>query len=100
MAMATSVAPISERETLFVAPIRKAFGLPNNPLIQVMFTVFTLLDLRGARRTVLFAIAVVFDWTGAILAFFVLRRMAVPAGGERPTTTAAMQTAPAAASAE
>ncbi len=47
-----------------------------------------------------FAIAVVFDWTGAILAFFVLRRMAVPAGGERPTATAAMQTAPAAASAE
>jgi len=32
-----------------------------------------------------FAIAVVFDWSAAILAFFVLRRMAVPAGGERPS---------------
>ena len=32
-----------------------------------------------------FAIAVVFDWTGAILAFFVLRRVAIPAGGERPS---------------
>ncbi len=32
-----------------------------------------------------FAVAVVFDWTAAILAFFVLRRLAVPAGGERPT---------------
>jgi OFA family oxalate/formate antiporter-like MFS transporter len=30
-----------------------------------------------------FAIAVVFDLTAAILAFFVLRRMAVPTGGER-----------------
>ncbi len=31
-----------------------------------------------------FAIAVVFDWTAAILAFFVLRRLAIPAGGTRP----------------
>ena len=32
-----------------------------------------------------FAIAVIFDWIAAILAFFVLRRMPVPAGGERPS---------------
>ena len=32
-----------------------------------------------------FAIAVVFDFIAAILAFFVLRKMAVPAGGERPS---------------
>jgi OFA family oxalate/formate antiporter-like MFS transporter len=43
-----------------------------------------------------FAIAVIFDWTGAILAFFVLRRMAVPTGGTRPSV-AAMQPAPAGA---
>jgi hypothetical protein len=36
-----------------------------------------------------FGIAVVFDWTAAILAFFVLRRMAVPAGGERPSVATA-----------
>jgi len=41
-----------------------------------------------------FAVAVVFDWTAAILAFFVLRRMPVPAGGERPSV-AALRTAPA-----
>jgi OFA family oxalate/formate antiporter-like MFS transporter len=43
-----------------------------------------------------FAIAVIFDWTGAILAFFVLRRMAVPTGGTRPTV-ASVQPAPASA---
>lgn len=32
-----------------------------------------------------FAIAVVFDFIAAILAYFVLRQMAVPAGGERPS---------------
>jgi OFA family oxalate/formate antiporter-like MFS transporter len=35
--------------------------------------------------TGVFAIAVIFDWIAAILAFFVLRRMPVPAGGERPS---------------
>jgi len=45
-----------------------------------------------------FAIAVVFDWTAAILAFFVLRRMAVPAGGERlSAATMPMAAAPAGA---
>jgi hypothetical protein len=46
-----------------------------------------------------FGIAVVFDWTAAILAFFVLRRMAVPQGGERPSVAAAplAQRAPASA---
>jgi MFS family permease len=43
-----------------------------------------------------FAVAVVFDWTAAILAFFVLRRMAVPAGGERPSVeTIPARTVPA-----
>lgn len=46
-----------------------------------------------------FAIAVIFDWTGAILAFFVLRRMAIPAGGERPSVATVPQTAPASAGA-
>jgi MFS transporter, OFA family, oxalate/formate antiporter len=32
-----------------------------------------------------FTVAVVFDWIAALLAFFVLRRMAIPAGGERPS---------------
>ena len=35
--------------------------------------------------TGVFAIAVIFDWIAAILAFFVLRRMPVPTGGERPS---------------
>ena len=46
-----------------------------------------------------FAIAVVFDWIAAILAFFVLRRMAVPAGGERPSV-AQMAPSPAATPAD
>ncbi len=43
-----------------------------------------------------FGIAVVFDITAAVLAFFVLRRMKVPTGGERPSV-ARMATAPAGA---
>lgn len=45
-----------------------------------------------------FAIAVVFDVIAAILAFFVLRRIAVPAGGERPSV--ADRAAPAASPAD
>lgn len=41
-----------------------------------------------------FAIAVIFDWTAAILAFFALRRMAVPAGGTRPSVAAEVALAP------
>lgn len=45
-----------------------------------------------------FTIAVVFDFVAAILAFFVLRRMAVPTGGERPSV--ARMAAPAATPAD
>jgi len=40
-----------------------------------------------------FGIAVLFDWTAAVLAFFVLRRMSVPAGGTHPSV-AVLQPAP------
>ena len=42
-----------------------------------------------------FTIAVVFDFVAAFLAFFVLRRMAVPTGGERPSVADLPVTAPA-----
>ncbi len=44
-----------------------------------------------------FTVAVVFDICAATLAFFVLRRMRVPAGGERPTVGVAAARAPASA---
>jgi OFA family oxalate/formate antiporter-like MFS transporter len=47
-----------------------------------------------------FGIAVVFDWTAAILAFFVLRRMAIPEGGERPSVSTAPLAGRAPASAD
>ena len=42
-----------------------------------------------------FAVAVIFDWTAAIVAFFILRRMKIPSGGERPTVSQVLASAPA-----
>ncbi len=41
-----------------------------------------------------FAIAVAFDWIAAIVAFFVLRRLPIPAGGERPSVAPRAMAAP------
>jgi OFA family oxalate/formate antiporter-like MFS transporter len=47
-----------------------------------------------------FAVAAVFDVIASLLAFFVLRRMKIPAGGERPSVATAMSAARAATPAD
>lgn len=99
--------------TMFFAPsvLRMALGSGARTVLFVVAGVFLVLGLvltvtdiswlPAVKLTVpnigwagVFAIAVVFDWTGAILAFFVLRRMTIPAGGERPSVATLPQPAP------
>jgi len=101
--------------TMFLGPIVLRVSLGRTAKIAlfvvagvflVLGLVLTVVDLAmpfTAKWTVpnigwggVFAIAVAFDWIAAILAFFVLRRMVIPTGGERPSVTLI---APAAAAA-
>jgi OFA family oxalate/formate antiporter-like MFS transporter len=78
--------------TMFLGPTVLRINLGQAAKV-VLFVIAGIFLVYGLTLTIgwagVFGIAVVFDWTAAILAFFVLRRMAVPAGGERPSVATA-----------
>jgi len=83
--MRISLGPAAKVVLFVVAGIFLVYGLA----LTVVDTIPTPFALKFAVPNIgwggVFAVAVVFDIIGAIMAFFVLRRMAVPAGGERPS---------------
>jgi MFS family permease len=105
--------------TLYVGPTLLRLTLGSNTR-TVLYAIGAVVILYGLALTVLpdiwtpftaklnvpnigwsgvFAIAAIFDVCAALIAFFVLRRMRVPQGGEEPAATSPLITSPAAAGA-
>ncbi|MDE3111459.1 MAG: oxalate/formate MFS antiporter [Chloroflexota bacterium] len=94
-ALRLALSPTVRNALFVVAGVFLLYGLA----LTVVPTMWAPFALKPVAPNVgwggVFAVAVVFDWCAAIFAFFILRRMAIPAAGTRPSVGREPAVAPA-----